>query len=82
MVESESTTSSGILVADAHSHYSAQRDIISSLKPEAENPLIVRSDGMVMNGNTRIYVLMSRGVDVDALPWVPYTSELPPGWLH
>lgn len=32
---------------------------------------------MVMNGNTRVYVLRSRGYDVDTLPRESYRSSTP-----
>lgn len=47
-------------------------DILASLRPEAPDPLVVREDGAVMNGNTRVFVLRGRSVDVDALPRRPY----------
>lgn len=45
-------------------------DIIESLKPDAREPLTVKPDGTIMDGNTRIKVLEERGVDVDKLPRV------------
>ena len=47
-------------------------EIIDSLGPDAAEPLRVKPDGTVMDGNTRIKVLRDRGVDVDALPRTPY----------
>lgn len=35
-------------------------------------PLIVKANGMIMQGNTRIYILIQRGFDVNALPRVPH----------
>lgn len=46
-------------------------DIIRSLSPEANSPLIVKPNGIIMQGNHRIQVLMERGVDVNKLPRVP-----------
>jgi RHS repeat-associated protein len=46
--------------------------IIESLKPGAREPLIVKPDGTIMQGNTRIKVLTERGVDVNSLPRTPY----------
>lgn len=43
--------------------------------------LLVKADGTVMDGNTRIAVSKGRGVDVDSLPLVPYVSPLPPEWV-
>ena len=42
--------------------------IIETLKPGAKEALLVFPDGLIANGNTRIMVLIERGVDVDALP--------------
>lgn len=52
--------------------------IVGSLRPEAANPLTAKPNGTVMQGNTRIFVLRQRGVDVDSLPRVihnPYPTE-------
>jgi hypothetical protein len=43
-------------------------DIVASLRPGLREGLKVKSDGRVMNGNTRVKVLEERGYDVDALP--------------
>ena len=48
------------------------RDIIKSLRPGSSKPLRVKSDGTIMDGNTRVYVLEKRGVDVNTLPRTPY----------
>jgi hypothetical protein len=34
-------------------------------------PLIVRPDGTVLNGNTRLFVLEERGYDINMIPWEP-----------
>ncbi len=52
-------------------------EIIASLRPGAQHPLIVNQRGVVMDGNTRILILQERGVDVSKLPHVPHTSGLP-----
>lgn len=52
-------------------------DIVASLRPGQHEALIVRDDGVVMNGNTRVYTLRSRGYDVDSLPREPYGSSGP-----
>lgn len=44
------------------------KDIIDSLKPGASEPLKVKPDGRIFDGNTRIKVLEERGVDVGNLP--------------
>jgi hypothetical protein len=43
-------------------------EIVASLRPDAAAPLLVATDGTVMDGNTRIYILRDRGYDVDTLP--------------
>nr|WP_168510869.1 polymorphic toxin-type HINT domain-containing protein [Streptomyces sp. S1D4-11]QIY98055.1 hypothetical protein HEP87_33905 [Streptomyces sp. S1D4-11] len=60
-------------------HWSKQStdDIVASLRPGQHEALIVRDDGLVMNGNTRVYVLRSRGYDVDSLPRESYGSSGP-----
>lgn len=45
--------------------------IVESLRPGAEEPLIVTPDGRVWQGNTRIRILEERGYDVGSLPRVP-----------
>ncbi|MER7791550.1 RHS repeat-associated core domain-containing protein, partial [Streptomyces sp. NPDC097640] len=52
-------------------------DIVWSLRPGAHEPLIVKPDGTVMNGNTRVSVLRSRGYDVDSLPRESYGGRKP-----
>ncbi|MFJ9079450.1 polymorphic toxin-type HINT domain-containing protein [Streptomyces sp. NPDC102278] len=47
-------------------------DVVFSLRPGAHEPLIAKPDGTIMNGNTRVAVLRSRGYDVDSLPREPY----------
>jgi RHS repeat-associated protein len=48
--------------------------IVDSLAPGSASPLVVKADGTIMNGNTRIWILMQRGYDVDSLARVPYES--------
>ena len=43
-------------------------DILDTLLPGRREALRVKPDGRVMNGNTRVKVLLEWGVDVDALP--------------
>ncbi|MBE2247922.1 MAG: hypothetical protein IAE78_00145 [Myxococcus sp.] len=45
--------------------------IIRSLEPGPNNPegLLMKADGTVMQGNTRLTVLNERGVDVKGLPY-------------
>jgi hypothetical protein len=42
--------------------------IIRSLAPGNREALRVKTDGRIMNGNTRIKVLEERGFDVNSLP--------------
>jgi hypothetical protein len=42
--------------------------------PGSASPLLVKANGTIMQGNTRIWILMQRGYDVDSLPRVPYES--------
>jgi len=46
-------------------------EIVKSLRPGALQPLIVKPDGTIVQGNTRIKVLEERGYPVDALPREP-----------
>ncbi len=54
--------------------------IIESLKPpgigEDPQPMVVRSDGLVMNGNTRLFVLEERGVNIQSLN-IPFLTHNP-----
>ena len=47
-------------------------DIVDSLRPGNKEPLIVKPDGTIMNGNTRVKVLEERGYDINSLPREPY----------
>ncbi|MEU6960357.1 polymorphic toxin-type HINT domain-containing protein [Streptomyces chrestomyceticus] len=58
-------------------HKQKTEDIIASLQPKAREPLIVKPDGTIMNGNTRITVLKSRGYDIDSLPRESYGKRQP-----
>jgi hypothetical protein len=42
-------------------------EIVASLRPGAISPLLVKSDGTVMQGNTRIKVQQERGYPIDDL---------------
>ena len=44
-------------------------DIVQSLRPGADEALRTKSDGWIINGNTRINVLEERDFDVNALSW-------------
>jgi hypothetical protein len=48
--------------------------IVESLRPGSKEPLFVKPDGRMMNGNTRTKVLEERGFDINTLP----REELPP----
>jgi hypothetical protein len=43
-------------------------DILDSLLPGRPEALRVKPVGRVMNGNTRLKVLLERGIDIDSLP--------------
>ena len=43
-------------------------EIVRSLAPGAAQPLRVKPDGRVMDGNTRLKALEERGYDVNGLP--------------
>lgn len=43
-------------------------EIVESLLPGGEDPLVTKPDGRMMNGNTRTKVLEERGFDVNTLP--------------
>ncbi|WP_432589574.1 DUF6531 domain-containing protein [Streptomyces sp. HD1123-B1] len=58
-------------------HKMDTEDIVFSLRPGAHEPLIVKPDGTIMNGNTRVAVLRSRGYDVDSLPRESYGGGRP-----
>jgi hypothetical protein len=42
--------------------------ILRSLLPGSPEALRVKSDSTIMNGNTRLMVLLERQIDIDALP--------------
>ena len=46
-------------------------EIIDSLKPGSVEPLMVKENGVIMQGNTRIMILQQRAIDVNSLPRVP-----------
>jgi hypothetical protein len=46
----------------------ATDDIVKSLQPGNPEALKIKSDGRIMNGNTRIKVLEERGFDINSLP--------------
>jgi hypothetical protein len=43
-------------------------DIVKSLQPGGIEALKTKSDGRIMNGNTRLKVLEERGFDINSLP--------------
>ena len=49
-------------------------EIIESLVPSARSPLLVKADGTIMQGNTRVFILQERGFDPDSLPRTLFTS--------
>jgi hypothetical protein len=42
--------------------------LIDSLRLGQEQPLTVKPDGTVMEGNHRLIILQERGIDINALP--------------
>jgi len=42
-------------------------DIVKSLAKGQEEPLIVKANGIIMQGNTRIKILEERGYDINSL---------------
>jgi len=46
-------------------------EIVESLRPRALQPLIVKPDGTIVQGNTRIKVLEERGYPINDLPREP-----------
>jgi len=46
--------------------------IVRSLAPGSVEPLTVRANGVIMQGNQRISVLLGRGYPVNSLPRTPY----------
>ena len=70
-IHSEQTIKSGSNKYDYESvKKMSTQEIKDSLKPGAEEPLTVKPDGRILDGNTRILVLQERGVDVNSLPCV------------
>ena len=43
-------------------------EIVESLRPDARQPLMVKPDGRIFQGNTRIKVLEERGYPINDLP--------------
>ncbi|MEK8225021.1 polymorphic toxin-type HINT domain-containing protein [Oerskovia sp. M15] len=56
-------------------------EIVASLAPGARNPLLVKPNGTIMDGNTRVYVPQQRGFDVDSLPRTMHESAVIDGWF-
>jgi hypothetical protein len=46
--------------------------MVQSLAPGSAAPLLVAGDGTVLDGNTRVTLLVERGYDVNGLPRTPY----------
>ena len=51
------------------------QEIVESLEPGAEDPLLVRPDGAVFDGNTRLTVLQERGYNINDLPRTVYNPD-------
>ncbi len=68
-IHSDETLNSGSNKFDLESQRTrSTQDITDSLKPGASEPLKVKADGRIFDGNTRIKVLEERGVDINSLP--------------
>jgi hypothetical protein len=50
-------------------------EIVASLLREDDEPLRVKPDGRIFQGNTRIKVLKERGYPVDGLPRLPVMED-------
>ena len=68
-IHSDQTLTSG---SNRYDYESLQKmpttDIVNSLRPDASDPLTVRPDGTIIDGNTRVYILEQRGYNVNSLP--------------
>jgi hypothetical protein len=53
--------------------------IVRSLAPDSDEPLLVKPNGTIYDGNTRIAVLEDRGYNVNALPRDIFSPEVPLG---
>ncbi len=71
-IHPDSTYESDQIAKGSLEHWRTQStdQIIESLKPGTDESLLVKPDGRVSNGNTRLKVLEERGVDVNKLPRV------------
>ncbi len=48
------------------------QEIIESFQ---DFPLYVKEDGRIMNGNTRLFILQERGLDLNSLPVIRNTID-------
>jgi hypothetical protein len=78
VIRSAETITSGV-GGHSYNFWSSQStdSIIGSLAPGAAEPLTVNAEGAIIDGNTRIYVLLERGIDVNGLPRVTSGGGLP-----
>jgi hypothetical protein len=51
-----------------HHQSRTTEEIVDSLRPDARRPLLVKADGPIFDGNTRVKVLEERGYPVNDLP--------------
>jgi hypothetical protein len=54
-----------------HHRQRTTEEIVESLRPGANSPLMVKADGTILQGNTRVKVLEERGYPIDDLEWDP-----------
>jgi len=68
-IHSDETLNSGSNKFELESQRTrSTEDLIDSLKPGAPEPLKVKPDGRIFDGNTRTKVLEERGIDINDLP--------------
>jgi RHS repeat-associated protein len=70
-IHSGETITSGV-GKHSYDYWSRQStdDIIKSLRPGSNNPLVAAPNGAIFDGNTRTYILERRGIDINSLPRV------------
>ncbi len=66
-LHSDSTITEGNSASYNYWKNKSTEEIIDSLKSAADQPLTVRANGTILDGNTRIKVLEERGIDINKL---------------
>ncbi|MBK9952785.1 MAG: hypothetical protein IPP10_15120 [Candidatus Competibacteraceae bacterium] len=67
-IHSDDTTKSGNSSSYNYWSNKSTNEIVRSLRPGQEEPLTVKPDGRVYQGNTRILILEERGFNINSLP--------------